>query len=207
MARKPAHLEMAGGRGPRQRVWEFIRKHSRDFTVPAIEKATVIDVLTIRSYVQSLERGGFIKQTNECARVVDRKHYCLLRDVGIEAPRVDRKGNMVRPTATENMWRTMRIIGDFTPAELAVRASTAETRVADETAKTYVGLLASAGYLTLVEQGHPYIRGVGAKQNRYRLMASKYTGPRPPMIQRTKCVYDPNLGKIVWQEEPDHDAC
>lgn len=207
MARKPAHLELAGGRGPRQRIWEVIRKHAKDFTVPFIEKATVIDLHTIRTYAQVLERGGFIVQINETIKPTDRKHYRLAKDVGVEAPRLDRKGNVLPATGTENMWRTMRILGDFNAAELAMRASTEQLKVAEQTAKTYARALATAGYLTVVEEGHSFIRGKGAKQSRYRLIASKYTGPRPPMIQRTKCVYDPNLAKIVWQEEPDHDAC
>lgn len=207
MARKPAHLEMAGGRGPRQRIWEVIRKNPADFTVAVIEKAAMIDIPTVRTYVQALERAGFVEPTGERLKPTARKHYRLSRDIGVEAPRLDRKGNSLRATGTENMWRTMRIMGDFTPAELASRSSTPDTTVAEETAKSYVGLLAAAGYLGVIEPGHAYIRGVGAKQTRYRLLASKYTGPRPPMIQRTKCVYDPNIGKIVWQEEPDHDAC
>lgn len=207
MPRKPAHLEMTGGRGPRQRIWEVIRKHPADFTAFVIEKAAIIDASTIRTYVQALERAGFVEQAGERLKPTDRKRYRLTRDVGIEAPRLDRKGNALRATGTENMWRTMRIMGDFTPAELAIRASTAATQVTETTAKSYVGLLAAAGYLGVVEHGHSYIRGVGAKQTRYRLLASKYSGPRPPMIQRTRSVYDPNLGKIVWQEEPDHDAC
>ena len=207
MARKPAHLELAGGRGPRQRIWEAIRKQAKDFTAMGLEKATVVDLYTIRTFVQALERGGFIAQINETTKVTDRKHYRLVKDVGVEAPRLDRKGNVLPATGTENMWRTMRILGDFNATELAMRASTEQLKVAEETAKTYVRALATAGYLALIEAGHPFIRGKGAKQSRYRLIASKYTGPRPPMIQRTKCIYDPNLGKIVWQEEPDHDAC
>lgn len=207
MPRKPAHLELAGGRGPRQRIWEAIRKQAKDFTVMGLEKATVVDLYTIRTYVQVLVRGGFIVQINETTTMTERKHYRLVKDVGVEAPRLDRKGKAVPATGTENMWRTMRIMGDFTSSELAMRASTGEMKVAEETAKTYVRALATAGYLALIEEGHPFVRGKGAKQSRYRLLASKYTGPRPPMIQRTKCVYDPNLAKIVWQEEPDHDAC
>jgi hypothetical protein len=207
VARKPAHLEMAGGRGPRQRIWEAIRKQPTDFTGHGIERATRIDTATIRTYVQSLELGGYIEQTSERKQFTERQHYRLLRDVGVEAPRIDRKGNVIRPTGNENMWRTMRIMGEFTAAELAIRASTAEVKVAELSAKTYVRALAVAGYLVVVEEGHAFIRGKGAKQSRYRLVQAKYSGPRPPMIQRTKCVYDPNLAKIVWQEEPDHDAC
>lgn len=207
MARKPAHLELAGGRGPRQRIWEFIRRNAVDFTTWDIEKATKVDLYTIRTYLQVLARGGFIEQLGECVAFSDRKHYKLVRDIGSEAPRLDRQGNVVKPTGNEAMWRTMRIMRNFTSAELAIHASTADVQIAKNTAKSYVKALTAAGYLTVIEEGHAFIRGKGARQARYCLLQSKYTGPRPPMIQRTKCIYDPNLAKIVWQEEPDHDAC
>lgn len=208
MARKPVHLEQAGGKAPRQRVWEAIRRLAADFTAPTLERVARIDKATIHTYLQSLERGGFITEIGERQAIGDRKHYQLVRDTGVEAPRLDRRGRPVQQSrGNENMWRTMRIMGEFSPRELAVRASTPDTDVAEGAAKSYVKYLANAGYLTIVDPGHSFIRGKGAKQARYRLVASKYTGPRPPMIQRTKAVYDPNLGKIVWQEEPDHDAC
>lgn len=207
MARKPAQLEMVGGRGPRQRIWEAIRKRRDGFTVTDIERATKIDRFTIHTYVRHLEFGGFLEQADKVDKLFELKQYRLVRDVGVEAPRIDRKGKVIRTTGNENMWRTMRIMGEFTAAELSMRASTAETKVAEATAKKYLQRLSEAGYLSVIDKGHPYIRGIGAKAARYRLIQSKYTGPRPPMVQRTRSIYDPNLGKIVWQEEPDHDAC
>ncbi|KWF85011.1 hypothetical protein WL94_20305 [Burkholderia cepacia] len=208
MPRKPAHLELTGGKGPRQRIWEAIRSQRDDFTPYSVVRAADIDKATVHTYLQVLERGGFIEPIGERKAISDRKHYRLVRDVGVEAPRLDRQGQPVTQSrGNENMWRTMRIMGDFTPRELAMRASTSDVSITDSTAQSYVKCLSHAGYLTIVDPGHAFIRGKGAKQARYRLIASKYTGPRPPMIQRTKSVYDPNLGKIVWQEEPDHDAC
>lgn len=203
MARKPAHLELAGGRGPRQRIWEVIRKQRHDFSGYDIEKVTRVDLSTIRTYIQVLERGGFIVCTSERVAFTVRLRYRLLRDVGAEAPRLDRAGKLIAPTGNESMWRTMRIMGEFTATELAMRASTATTPVAEATAKSYARALCTAGYLMVIEEGRP---GRQARQTRWRLIPSKYTGPRPPMIQRTRCIYDPNLAKIVWQEEPDHDA-
>jgi ribosomal protein L28 len=37
---------------------------------------------------------------------------------------------------------------------------------------------------------------------RYKLLKSKNTGALPPMIQRTKHIFHPNLRKVVWQEKP-----
>ncbi|AOJ11958.1 hypothetical protein [Burkholderia mayonis] len=208
MPRKPAHLELTGGKGPRQRAWEAIRRQSDDFTAHAIVRTSTLDRQTVQCYLQALELGGFIEPIGERKAIGEHKHYRLVRDAGVEAPRLDRQGRPVTQSiGNENMWRTMRIMGEFSSRELALRASTPDVVVSESTAQKYAMFLARAGYLTVVDPGHAYIRGKGAKQARYRFLASKRTGPRPPMIQRTRSVYDPNLGKIVWQEEPDHDAC
>jgi len=34
----------------------------------------------------------------------------------------------------------------------------------------------------------------------------KEPGPRPPLVERIACVYDPNIGAIVWRQEPDLEA-
>jgi hypothetical protein len=207
MSRRPAHLELTGARGARQRIWECIRKNRNSFSAATIEKATIVEFKTIKSYLQLLERGGFIMPVRECLKLKEWKLYRLARDTGVEAPRLDRDGTVRRPTGNENMWRTMRIMGEFSAAELALRASTAETSVAAATAQAYAHHLASAGYLTVIDPGYRFKRGIGTKPPRYRLLLAKYSGPRPPMIQKVKTVYDPNLGKVVWQEEPDDDAC
>ncbi|MDR5803428.1 hypothetical protein [Caballeronia sp. LZ001] len=208
MARKPAHIELAGGKGPRQRVWEAIRGQQDDFCAHSVVRLADIDKSTVQTYLQALERGGIIEPLGERKAIGDRKHYRLVRNTGIEAPRLDRSGRPVTNSrGNENMWRTMRIMGEFCPRELALRASTPDVVVAEAAAKAYVKCLAQAGYLTVVDSGHPFIRGKGAKQARYRFCSpSSYTGPRPPMIQRKRSVYDPNLGRVVWQEEPDRDA-
>ncbi|KDB09487.1 hypothetical protein LIG30_1459 [Burkholderia sp. lig30] len=206
MARKPAHLEQNGGKGPRQRAWEAIRRQRNDFTTDSVVKTSKVDKAAVQTYLQSLARGGFIETIGDRMALGVTKHYRLVRDTGVEAPRLNRQGQPVlRSRGSENMWRTMRIMGEFSWRELAMHASTPDTVIAEMAAKAYVQGLAHAGYLTVVDPGHPFIKGKGAKQARYRLLVSKYTGPRPPMIQRTKSVYDPNLGKVVWQEEPDHD--
>jgi hypothetical protein len=70
------------------------------------------------------------------------------------------------------------------------------------TAQDYLNQLALAGYLIEIKKG----QAQGTHPTRFRFNPARNTGPRPPMIQRTKAVYDPNLGQVVWQEEPDHDC-
>jgi len=75
--------------------------------------------------------------------------------------------------------------------------------VAETDAKDYCANLAKAGYLVVMTKGKP--SGKASVPTRYRFNRAKYKGPKPPMVQRLNSVFDPNLGKIVWQEAPRHD--
>jgi hypothetical protein len=205
--RRPAQMELAGGKGSRQRAWEAIRRHAGAFTCFQIARKAKVDDATLVTYLGSLEKAGFLVGEDMTGKPVRaRKTWTLEKDNGVEAPRVTRDGKPVtQGMGTESMWRSMRIIGEFNPAELAAHASASGVDVSERTAKCYVGALKNAAYLVVVAASVSRGGRLGADQARYRLLPGKYTGPRPPMIQRTKSVYDPNLGKVVWQEEPEND--
>lgn len=199
--RKPAQLERIGGKTSRQRIWEAIRTLRGDFDNYAIARKAQADDETVKTYLSCLLKAGFINRTNPDASRQTPATYSLVRDNGVEAPRLDRKGNPVKQgLGAEQMWRTIRLIGEFSSRQLAAQASTSETPVSPETAKTYVGHLVRAGYLVEVAPAVQLGAGRGGLQARYRLAPGKYTGPRPPMVQRTKAIYDPNLDQVVWEE-------
>lgn len=197
MARKPAPLELAGGRGLRQRVWDRIR-----LLAPEVD-FTLLDVVvgdectaTVRDYVIGLERAGYIKITQPHGTRTP-KRWKLKRDAGVDAPRVRRDGSPVtQGLAQEQMWRTLRMLagGDTNARELAAHASTSRIPVAEKAAADYLHNLALAQYLQCTRPGKGV--GRGGVQARYRLITN--TGPRPPMVCRTDSIYDPNLGKVVW---------
>lgn len=206
--RRPAQMEMVGGKGSRQRAWEAIRKHAGAFICCQIARRAKVEPDTLYTYLLSLQRAGFVECEKQegAVSVLTSAKWTLIRDNGIEAPRLTRDGKPVtQGLGNEAMWRSMRIIGEFNTTELAAHAATSGIKVSEETAKTYIGDLKKAGYLTVVAEVRSRGFGKGNVQARYRLAPGKYTGPRPPMIQRTKSVYDPNLGKVVWQEEPVND--
>jgi len=203
--RKPVQFELAGGKGSRQVAWEAIRKHVGMFTCLEIARKTKINEGTLYTYIQSLENGGFLTgHMPPDAPIGTKKKWELTSDNGMEAPRLTRDGKpVVQGLATEAMWRSMRIIGDFNFRELAAFASTPDINVAEVAAKAYVAALNAAGYLVVTK---PAVIGKAASLARYRLAPGKNTGPRAPMIQRTKSVYDPNTNTVVWKEqEPNHD--
>lgn len=195
MARKPAQLEMAGGKGLRQRVWERIR---------LLGKGVAFDILdishggecttTVREYVLSLEAGKFITAVKRPKQIKlgDRVTWILVNDVGVDAPRIDRNGQPIKMgMAQQQMWQTLRRNpGDINARELSSYASTSEVEVHERAANLYLRALRIAGYLEATTEGGP------GRLARYRLVTN--TGPKAPMIQRTKAIYDPNLDEITW---------
>lgn len=212
MARKSSSIEMVGGKSPRQRIWESIRtvglSTDETFTQQDIEHIAKVDEGIVKDYFKVLLKAGFITVFNSeiVKGICKRYYYQLTKDNGIEAPRIDKSGNMIAEgSGNERMWGTIRRLflnQDFNYRELAAFASTANSLVSDETAKSYVSALFHAGYLTCTV---PAIKGKKARPASYRLILSMNSGRRAPMIQRTKQVFDPNWNRVVWVEEKEID--
>lgn len=204
MSRKPAQLEMVGGKSPRQRMWEAIRSlgvGDQTFTIIDLSRLSKVEIDTVTDYVTALRMGGFVGR-HEAPRRGESHRYWMARDNGLEAPRLRRDGTEVTAgRGNEAMWQAMRnFLPEFDNRELAAYASTTIAPVLPDTARLYIQALAAAGYL---ECTAPQLRGCKARPARYRLKPPKNTGPRPPMVQRTSTVYDPNLGEVVWREPHD----
>lgn len=194
--RKP--VDKMTGNDSRDAIWKEIRRQ-KTFTIREIYLCTDLEISSVRQYVTGLVKAGYVTEDRESLSVGMKVlqtpiKYTLARDVGIDAPRVRQDGSLVtQGQGTVNMWRTMRILGNFTARELAVSATTETCSVKEDTAKSYIGHLCNAGYL----------RKTG---DRYCFIPSRHTGPKPPMIQRVKRVWDPNLKKVMWSEEGgNHD--
>lgn len=197
--RKPVHLS-ANAKRPegRQIMWEAIRA-LREFTLADLECKTRLKESALRSYVEALTKGGYLERHRPTERVggnFPRATWTLVRDIGVEAPRVRKDGSPVtQGLGREQLWRTMRIIGDFNHHELAVQASTETQPVAEAEAAFYCQYLARAGYLVVTQEGGPN------RATRYRLLPSRYTGPKAPQIQRIRQVWDANREEVVWRPE------
>ncbi len=188
-----------GGITPRERIWAAIRD-LKTFTAGDLwgemPIGAGISKDLIRDYLKGLENAGYLQR---CGRDGRQVRYRLAKDVGVEAPRVRKDGTPVtQGRGREALWRTLKILGEFDARELAAAASTEQTPVSLAEAKEYCAYLHKAGYLILARAGGP---GLPA---RYRFNPRRNTGPKPPAIQRVKRLYDPNLGKVVWQKEDDH---
>lgn len=211
MSRKPISTYV-GGKGPRQCIWEAIRHLKGAMATPMTEeeiwraiprehRAHVTNG-AIRDYRCCLIAAGILVEISPAAGGSPAT-FDLAIDTGLDAPRVRKDGAVVtQGLAQEQMWRTLRVYKvDLNAHELAAHASTPQIPVDAEAARTYLATLASAGYLDCT------VAHASIKRTRYRLKQARNTGPRPPMICRTKAVYDPNEDQIVWAARvTDEDA-
>ncbi|GAB2182642.1 hypothetical protein DLREEDagrD3_28650 [Denitratisoma sp. agr-D3] len=206
MPRKPVHLTYVGGKGPRQRIWDAIRKiggKGATFTEDDIWSATEgretdIDTGLVRDYRRGLVAAGFLSLVAPHKDRYVKAVYRLAIDAGVDAPRVRRDGTPVtQGLAQEQMWRTLRMHkGDINARELAAYASTQDIPVNEVAAGDYLRNLHLANYLRCTAQAQPNANRHVPKLARYQLVSD--TGPRTPMVQRTDAIYDPNLDKVVW---------
>jgi hypothetical protein len=206
MSRKPIDGEAAEAKGRlpgRRGIWTAIRE-LKTFTAADLRlRVPHVTWYAAHNYMLLLLKGGFIEagpmiegQSRSCAKV---RQYTLIRDIGVDPPRLDKQGRELPPTGQQLMWLAMKILGWFTPEELAAQAGidaataektgTWEVQVQAAAARDYVRKLYRAGYL----------QRSGGERKEYRLVRN--TGGHAPMVQRAKVVFDPNLNRIVWHED------
>jgi hypothetical protein len=174
----------------RPAIWAVIRRlagEGRSFDARDIrgELRGVTQLARIRDYLQALAAGGYLMPISRPGW----DGYRLRKDNGVEAPRLRPDGTPVLLGAgREQMWRAMRILGEWSITELCATATSERWAVAETEARDYCQRLTRAGYL--LRDGS----GTGA---RYRLLPTRARGPQPPQIQRgSKNVFDPNTGQL-----------
>ncbi len=189
--RKPVQLAPVSKAGKRQQIWEQIRIKRTAFSVNDLYFALKgISRDAIRAYLNALVMADFLVPV--MGDMALRYSYTLIKDCGVDAPRVRPDGSVVTLGArNENMWRTMKILKTFSWHDVQVAASTETVPISPKTARSYVEMLAQAGYLRAISKPEPGVKSL------YRLV--KNTGAQPPVIKRGGVVYDPNLGKVVYQ--------
>jgi len=184
----PKPIDQTKGQG-QDGVWAQVRTQ-RFFTVADIQDATSIPRKTITDYLKRLTAGGVVRLCDEGDGA---DQYELVKDMGVHTPRFRPNGEPVtQGMGNQNMWRSMRMMSEFSPRDIAAHSSTDAVNVSEDTAKKYCGHLLKAGYLRVLVRAVP-----GKRQARYRLI--KDTGPLPPKVQRVKRVFDPNSGEVMME--------
>jgi hypothetical protein len=230
MARKAARLERVGALTPRDRMWSAIRAlgvsadpspqltpfSSADVTflanhrLPAENHVHIDSVIT---YLLGLSRAAppYVKLI-EGERPAGRRRealalYHLVRDVGVDAPRVTDEGRPVNDGACrDQLWGAIKALREFDRVELLAAASTPESAIRPDTARRYLYHLELAGYLRVAKD---CVRGKGGVRSaiRYRFNRSMNSGPRAPIVCQDKSVMDANTGKIVFTPSKGGKEC
>jgi hypothetical protein len=183
MSRKPIDQQQPDE--CRQAIWDFIRnRQGEPFTADDILYHVRLDAGSVRDYLTGLVNGGYLSSRTFKGQLHKIICHSLIKNSGIDAPRVRKDGSLVtQGIGQKYMWNAMTSMKVFTPADLAFEASTECHQVKTATAKSYCQTLCHFGYLRKQTKGA------------YKLI--KRTGPKPPQIQRTKQVYDPNLRQVM----------
>lgn len=206
--RKPENTKKRGE--SREELWAKIRS-LKTFT-PTDLTGIAMDNTTINAYLRGLVTAGYLirEPANEAGSswqagsgatpaalragrngtaTFQAFRYLLKRDA-VEPPRVKEDGTeAVMGKGRAQLWKSMKILKTFCVMDLVACSSTEEHPVAFEEARTYVNYLTKAGYLRKLD-------ALPLQKASFRLI--RWTGPRPPMIQRIKQVWDPNLKTVTW---------
>jgi hypothetical protein len=175
----------------REAVWAAIRERAGGFTLQELVRVTGEKQETVKDYLTGLRKAGFVEPKGQTESpsghpgAFKRSVYRLANDVGVDAPRVRNNGALLPELGRDRLWRSMRILKEFSVAELAHTASLPEAPVAEGEAAFYCLCLARAGYLTEIEAN-----------KRFRFRPDAYTGPKAPVIRRVREVVDANTGEV-----------
>ncbi|MBP2843825.1 hypothetical protein [Pseudomonas sp. PNP] len=124
---KVSTLIVTGKKEPRQKMWEAMRLLRPGFTVNDIVRRTAGRSADVSRYIQALTKAGVVKlvETPEGATTSRGKVFALIRDEGADHPRLNKNGERTfEHLATENIWRTLRILGGhLTVQDIAKTAS------------------------------------------------------------------------------------
>jgi hypothetical protein len=174
-------------------VWQALKSADGEWRdIASLSDRIGVHRKTARDYLACLEAGKYAERAFEDGVCVGAR---MTKDGGHHAPRLRADGSVVTQGAgVNNLWRSMRMLKTFDAKALALHSSTPTVVVSLETAKSYCSMLCATGFLKVVQKASP----VKDQLATYRLVRNN--GPRPPMIQRVKQVYDPNNRQIYQKE-------
>lgn len=183
--------------------WSVIRELGEDgglFSVHSVvQRTNRTERSTVADYFRRLEAASVIENSGECetiAKGADTPLYRLLK-TPLAAPRLNRDGTPAgQGRGQQQMWNVLRgpeSRAGISAEDLALRAATDEIGVPLATAKAFLKRLNAAGYLVKVRHGI------------WKLKPVMNTGPLPPMILRSKIVFDQNTRTAATPVEAEED--
>lgn len=188
MSQKPlGQTALSRRAATREAVWPIIRAfNGEQFVFKKLLQQTDMHESSVREYLNLLIKAGFIER--------DGYSYRLIKDNGREAPRINKAGEIVvESSKSEAIWRSARILGEFDELDIQTALTGLDVPASLAYIKDYLANLARAHYISVVKKGR------SGRKTRYRFIQMRYTGPKPPKIQRNSAVFDANIKQIVWQ--------
>jgi len=197
--RRPARLERAGALTPRDRIWAAIRRFGTEaeFSIADLMALSEQRNDTTLSYIRGLEKAGYLvagaeQRVPALRQCYELRHLRLVRDVGVEAPRVDAEGKtLAGAVIQQQIWNAVRRMKGADFDWRAVMQACSHPMTMD-TLKEYLRRLARGGYLRVMVEArarHPA---------RYRFVTGRDTGPRAPVVDREDRVMDGNTGAVAY---------
>ncbi|MDK3072729.1 hypothetical protein QO034_06375 [Sedimentitalea sp. JM2-8] len=162
-------------------VWAFLVSHMH-VTREDVRQACPGSNNSINVYLGQLVAEGVLRS---CGREGRRTIYT-----------VHEAADLVEMTAGQRaspegaIWRTIRIMREFTPPDIEAALIGAEADVDPRRIQTYSTLLVRAGYLQVLRKAGK------VRPAHYRLIRD--TGPLPPVEKRLPVVIDGNEDRIVY---------
>jgi hypothetical protein len=128
----------------RAALWSAMREMG-SFTVVELAHSTRYNTSTVQTYVQGLVAARYLSVDPQSRPL----KYTLEPELFVSTPpRVRKDGTLVtQGQGRKNLWRTAKILGEFSVPELRVFASTDSVQIKDSEAADYVHYLVKAGYL------------------------------------------------------------
>ena len=186
----------AGVQTPRDRMWAAMRKLQRFSTTQVLAQVGTgpapLKLDRVQGYMEGLRKAGYLREVQAVTRGARGRLQAAVYElvpgmVKGAAPWVNDEGRVIEgPVITTAMWRAMKIRRVFNAEQIADDASQFGFTCSASTALKYLKALAAVGYL---------VKGSSSRQGLFKLV--KDTGPLPPAITRTKCVFDRNTGAVL----------
>ncbi|MCS4534278.1 hypothetical protein [Neisseria montereyensis] len=185
--------ELTKPKNARQKIWDVLRANQDKFLIiDEIMELSGVQYDAAYIYLISLHRGKYLT-IQKGLKFASHNGYRLERNIGVEAPRLHRDGSLCAPLKVDTLWRTIKIIKQFSNEELYQHVNMTQS-ISRKTVSQYTAALTKAGYLVNVGTG---------KHKRYQLV--KNTGAKAPRLLDVTEMYDPNLDQIMFREVADNE--